>query len=109
MTAAPVAIDDRETATAKAEAYGWERKSSNGYSIREEPLGILSPKRIIVIGAGASGICFAKLAKDRLTNVQVQIYDKNPEYGGTWYENRYPGCACDIPSVRTHLGVISNR
>jgi cation diffusion facilitator CzcD-associated flavoprotein CzcO len=28
----------------------------------------------------------------------VKIYDKNPEIGGTWYENRYPGCACDVPS-----------
>ena len=28
----------------------------------------------------------------------MQIYEKNPELGGTWYENRYPGCACDVPS-----------
>lgn len=28
----------------------------------------------------------------------AQIYEKNPDIGGTWYENRYPGCACDIPS-----------
>ncbi|KAL4805227.1 hypothetical protein BDV18DRAFT_153027 [Aspergillus unguis] len=24
--------------------------------------------------------------------------EKNDDIGGTWYENRYPGCACDIPS-----------
>ncbi len=23
---------------------------------------------------------------------------KNASVGGTWYENRYPGCACDIPA-----------
>ncbi|KAL4966094.1 flavin-containing monooxygenase [Aspergillus stella-maris] len=28
----------------------------------------------------------------------LQIYEKNPAIGGTWYENRYPGCACDVPS-----------
>jgi cation diffusion facilitator CzcD-associated flavoprotein CzcO len=30
--------------------------------------------------------------------MNLQIYDKNPRVGGTWYENRYPGCACDVPS-----------
>ncbi|KAL9122380.1 MAG: hypothetical protein Q9187_001064 [Circinaria calcarea] len=26
------------------------------------------------------------------------IYEKNLGISGTWYENRYPGCACDIPA-----------
>lgn len=26
------------------------------------------------------------------------MYEKNTDIGGTWLENRYPGCACDIPS-----------
>src|SRR5262249_53730743 len=26
------------------------------------------------------------------------IIEKSSEIGGTWWENRYPGCACDIPS-----------
>ncbi|CAI4215879.1 unnamed protein product [Parascedosporium putredinis] len=56
------------------------------------------PLRVIALGAGASGICLAKFLPEQLKNVQLAIYDKNPEYGGTWYENRYPGCACDIPS-----------
>ena len=33
-----------------------------------------------------------------LTNVEHVIYEKNHDIGGTWLENRYPGCACDIPS-----------
>src|SRR5690242_20612755 len=32
-----------------------------------------------------------------ITHYLVKIYDKNPEIGGTWYENRYPVCACDVP------------
>jgi cation diffusion facilitator CzcD-associated flavoprotein CzcO len=28
----------------------------------------------------------------------LTIYEKNPEVGGTWYENRYPGVACDVPA-----------
>lgn len=23
---------------------------------------------------------------------------RNTTYGGTWFENKYPGCACDIPA-----------
>ena len=30
--------------------------------------------------------------------VDLQIYEKNADVGGTWLENRYPGCTCDIPS-----------
>ncbi|KAF2178052.1 monooxygenase [Zopfia rhizophila CBS 207.26] len=54
--------------------------------------------RVICIGAGASGICLAYKLKRSFTNFSLTIYDRNPEIGGTWYENRYPGCACDVPS-----------
>ncbi|KAG5752886.1 hypothetical protein H9Q72_005652 [Fusarium xylarioides] len=33
-----------------------------------------------------------------LQNYELVLYDKNPVIGGTWYENRYPGCACDVPA-----------
>ena len=26
------------------------------------------------------------------------ILEKSPRLGGTWWENTYPGCACDVPS-----------
>ncbi|OQU98935.1 hypothetical protein CLAIMM_04644 [Cladophialophora immunda] len=28
----------------------------------------------------------------------LTLYEKNDDFGGTWYENKYPGCACDIPA-----------
>lgn len=57
------------------------------------------PRKVkaIVIGAGVSGIAFTYKAK-KIENLSFQIYEKNPEPTGTWYENRYPGCACDIPA-----------
>ncbi|PGG97445.1 hypothetical protein AJ79_09206 [Helicocarpus griseus UAMH5409] len=60
---------------------------------------IHQPKRIkiIVIGAGISGIAFAYKAKF-LENVEYEIYEKNADVGGTWLESRYPGCSCDIPA-----------
>ncbi|KAL5590061.1 hypothetical protein FOVSG1_011928 [Fusarium oxysporum f. sp. vasinfectum] len=56
------------------------------------------PMRVICIGAGISGIAAAYKAQRQLTNVDLVIYEKNEDVGGTWLENRYPGCACDIPA-----------
>ncbi|RDW65714.1 flavin-containing monooxygenase [Aspergillus mulundensis] len=55
--------------------------------------------RVVCVGAGFSGLTLAyKLKHERpLENVDFTIYEKNPEVGGTWYENVYPGVGCDIP------------
>lgn len=54
--------------------------------------------KIIHVGAGASGLLFAHKAEKYLENYTLICYEKNDTIGGTWYENRYPGCACDIPA-----------
>ncbi|KAI1403438.1 FAD/NAD(P)-binding domain-containing protein [Hypoxylon fuscum] len=54
--------------------------------------------KVICVGAGASGILLAYKLKRSFDNYTLTIYDKNPEVSGTWFENRYPGCACDVPS-----------
>lgn len=54
--------------------------------------------RIICVGAGASGIYLAYKLKQCFTDYSLDIYEKNPDIGGTWLENRYPGCACDVPA-----------
>ncbi len=52
---------------------------------------------VLIIGAGFSGLGMAiQLRKAKLTSFLV--IEKGAEIGGTWWENRYPGCACDIPS-----------
>lgn len=52
---------------------------------------------IAIIGGGMSGIAMAvNLQKRGFTN--FHILEKYPDVGGTWYENRYPGCGCDIGS-----------
>lgn len=56
----------------------------------------LRPMKVIVIGAGISGILAAIRFSQRIQNLDLTIYDKNPEVGGTWYENRYPGVACGM-------------
>ncbi|KAE8379064.1 putative flavin-binding monooxygenase [Aspergillus bertholletiae] len=55
--------------------------------------------RVVCIGAGISGLTIAyKLKHEKpLDFVDLTIYEKNSEIGGTWLENVYPGVACDIP------------
>jgi 4-hydroxyacetophenone monooxygenase len=51
---------------------------------------------VLIVGAGLSGM----LAGIRLQQkgVPFTIVDKNPDVGGTWYENTYPGCRVDNPN-----------
>lgn len=67
---------------------GWLVQNARGYQINEQPYDTHRKLRVIHIGAGASGIVFSKFAEDRLQNVDVQIYEKNKDVGGTWLENR---------------------
>ncbi|KAJ9144942.1 Cyclohexanone monooxygenase [Pleurostoma richardsiae] len=52
--------------------------------------------KIICIGAGASGLVFAYKLQRSFEKFSLTIYEKNTELSGTWFENRYPGCACDV-------------
>ncbi|KAK5048544.1 hypothetical protein LTR84_005635 [Exophiala bonariae] len=56
--------------------------------------------RVACIGAGASGLCLAYKMERMLVpgSWELTLFEKNPQFGGTWYENTYPGVACDIPS-----------
>ncbi len=52
---------------------------------------------VLIIGAGFSGVGAAiKLLERGITN--FRLYEKSAGIGGTWWENVYPGAACDIPS-----------
>lgn len=70
-----------------------------GYRINEEPMGTKRRMKVIMMGAGASTLNFLKKAEDDLENVDITVYEQNKDIGGTWLENRYPGCACDVPAV----------
>ncbi|KAK1145217.1 hypothetical protein N8T08_004369 [Aspergillus melleus] len=75
---------------------------SEGKSIRiDETRFAFTPRkiRVVCIGAGFSGLNLAyKLKHERpLDYVDFQIYEKNTEVGGAWWENVYPGVGCDIP------------
>jgi ribulose 1,5-bisphosphate synthetase/thiazole synthase len=47
------------------------------------------PLKVIYVGAGVSGICAAIQFPRFAPNVELAIYDKNADVGGTWFENKY--------------------
>lgn len=51
---------------------------------------------VLIVGAGVSGIALA--ARLLGEGVDVRVVDRNPDLGGTWFENRYPGCGVDTPN-----------
>ncbi|KAG4072860.1 hypothetical protein HA402_002603 [Bradysia odoriphaga] len=51
-----------------------------------------------IIGAGMSGLCAAVQLQKKLAITSFTIFEKNPDVGGTWLSNTYPGCACDVAS-----------
>ncbi len=58
----------------------------------------------IIVGAGFSGIIAALRLKANQRESFV-ILERATDVGGTWRDNTYPGCACDVPS---NLYSISN-
>lgn len=56
-----------------------------------------SDASVIILGAGFGGLCMAvKLLESGFTD--FLILEKAASLGGTWRDNTFPGCACDIPS-----------
>jgi cation diffusion facilitator CzcD-associated flavoprotein CzcO len=52
---------------------------------------------VLIIGTGFSGMGMAiQLLKNNRPD--FLILEKADDFGGTWRENTYPGCACDVPS-----------
>jgi cation diffusion facilitator CzcD-associated flavoprotein CzcO len=59
--------------------------------------------RIAIIGSGFAGLGAAiRLKRDGIDDFLV--FERASDVGGTWRDNTYPGCACDVES---HLYSLS--
>jgi NADH dehydrogenase FAD-containing subunit len=59
-------------------------KTETPWSLHEAPVENQRPLRVIIIGAGYSGIYLGIRIPERLRNVDLVIYEKNAGVGGTW-------------------------
>jgi 4-hydroxyacetophenone monooxygenase len=88
VTGTPIPPEQMELMREELNLYGEDR--------RRVPIdrdAIPADYRVLVIGAGMSGILAAVRLKE--AGISFLVVDKNPEIGGTWYENTYPGCQVD--------------
>lgn len=77
------------------------REAAADFSLERHVSGQEVP--IVIVGAGFGGLAMAirLLATGRS---DFLILEKAAGLGGTWHDNTYPGCACDVPS---HLYSLS--
>jgi cation diffusion facilitator CzcD-associated flavoprotein CzcO len=66
-----------------------------------EPL----PRKVGIVGSGFSGLGAAIQLK-RAGHEDLVVFERGSDVGGTWRDNTYPGCQCDVPS---HLYSFSFR
>jgi cation diffusion facilitator CzcD-associated flavoprotein CzcO len=52
--------------------------------------------RVAIIGTGFAGVGIAVALKRE--GIDFMIFERRSEIGGTWWDNAYPGCRCDVPS-----------
>jgi cation diffusion facilitator CzcD-associated flavoprotein CzcO len=52
----------------------------------------------LIIGSGLSGIGAAVKLREAGVHDLI-VVEKADDLGGTWRDNTYPGCACDVPSA----------
>ncbi|MDE8345721.1 MAG: NAD(P)/FAD-dependent oxidoreductase [Acidocella sp.] len=62
---------------------------------------------VLIIGTGFGGIAMAiKLSEAGFSD--ILLIEKGSDVGGTWRDNIYPGCACDVPSHLYSLSFAQN-
>ncbi|HTP73011.1 MAG TPA: NAD(P)/FAD-dependent oxidoreductase, partial [Burkholderiaceae bacterium] len=56
-----------------------------------------APLSLLIVGAGFGGLG-AAIHRRRVGDDNFLLVEQAGGVGGTWWANRYPGAACDIPS-----------
>jgi cation diffusion facilitator CzcD-associated flavoprotein CzcO len=74
----------------------WSRGRSNGKS-NASVQSLPDHARFAIIGSGFAGLgCAIRLKSEGIEDFVV--LERASDLGGTWRDNTYPGCACDVPS-----------
>lgn len=52
--------------------------------------------RVAIVGSGFAGLGAAVSLQRE--GIDYAVFERGSELGGTWRDNHYPGCRCDVPS-----------
>ncbi|KAG0196113.1 hypothetical protein BGX28_010545 [Mortierella sp. GBA30] len=63
---------------------------------------------VAIIGAGFSGMCTAIRLQTQLNLQSYEVFELEPDLGGTWWSNTYPGAACDVASINYQFSFEPN-
>jgi cation diffusion facilitator CzcD-associated flavoprotein CzcO len=80
------------SATSDGTRNGGAPHLSNGHSTGPQHV------RVAIVGGGLGGLG-AAIHLRRAGYSDVVVLERGDELGGTWRDNTYPGCACDVPSA----------
>lgn len=87
----PVAEDYAELYAEEMDLAG-DNPRAIGLTPGEVPAGF----SVLIIGLGEAGLLAALRLQE--AGIPFEIFEKNDDVGGTWYENSYPGCRVDVAS-----------
>jgi hypothetical protein len=59
-------------------------KADTQFELEEHPVDVLRPIKVGIIGAGLAGITAGVMLPEKLPGLDLRIYDKNADVGGTW-------------------------
>src|SRR6476620_10572764 len=76
-----------------------ETTTSNGEDVTDV--------RVAVIGTGFAGLGMA-IRLQQEGHDDFVVLERGSSVGGTWRDNTYPGCACDVPSHLYSLSFAPN-
>ncbi|PYI36755.1 FAD/NAD(P)-binding domain-containing protein [Aspergillus indologenus CBS 114.80] len=102
------ALPAKEALTQAVETTKADDLQRSAFEIEEHPIDQVRPIKVGVIGAGLAGITAGILFPAKVPGVDLRIYEKNADVGGTWFENTYPGVRCDIPAHVYQSGFSPN-
>jgi 4-hydroxyacetophenone monooxygenase len=80
----PIVLEEMNLSGVDLKNVNWRKRPSS-----EE----LRKFQVLIVGAGFSGVAMG--IKLQEAGVPFTIIEKNDDFGGTWYENSYPGCGVD--------------
>lgn len=88
------AVPPEQARMLRAELAAVQRRAGAGDDAADTPA--TGGPRVLIVGAGVSGICAAIGLLE--AGFEVELVEKEDQLGGTWAANRYPGSGVDTPS-----------